>query len=172
MIPVVCFVGPSGVGKTTLLERVAAGLRGRGLGVAFIKHAVHGFEMDREGKDSWRLARAGCNPVVVASSRRVAFIQEREGEASLEELVKMLPGHVDIALAEGFKGSSKPRVEVFRSQVCESLFSRPEQLLAIVCDREMPVDVPQFGFDEVDSLVGLIVDTQLSGGRRAVDKKV
>jgi len=52
----------------------------------------------------------------------------------------------------------KPKILVSRSAVPMSLFPKPEPLLAIVSNRTVPLDVPQFGFAEVDSIVGLIVE--------------
>jgi molybdopterin-guanine dinucleotide biosynthesis protein B len=54
MIPIVSIVGKSDSGKTTLLEKLVAELRSRGLRIATVKHDAHSFEIDHEGKDSWR----------------------------------------------------------------------------------------------------------------------
>ena len=99
------------------------------------------------------------------------MVHERGDEASLEELVEMLPGQLDVVLAEGFTESRKPGVEVCRRPVSESPFTSPGQLLAVVSHRKGDVDAPGFGFDEVDSLVDLIVDGQLIVERRAVRQR-
>ena len=44
--------GYSGSGKTTLLEKLIPQFTARGLRVSVIKHAHHGFDIDRPGKDS------------------------------------------------------------------------------------------------------------------------
>jgi len=66
--PIVSFVGNSGAGKTTLLEKVVRELKGRGYKVAVIKHSHHDFQIDQEGKDSWRFAQAGSDCVVISSA--------------------------------------------------------------------------------------------------------
>ena len=78
---VIGFRGNSGAGKTTLVERVIAGLKSRGLRVSVVKHAHHDFDIDQEGKDSWRHRRAGAFEVVIASDKRMAKIREYEVEA-------------------------------------------------------------------------------------------
>ena len=167
-MPVVSFVGPSGVGKTTLLEKIVREFKGRGFRVAVVKHAHHGFEIDRPGKDSWRMTQAGCDLVVVSSCRKMAFIQERTSEAPLEELISLIDGQVDIVLVEGYKNSGKPTVEVFRSTVCQKLPVKTNELLAIVADKRIPLGVRQFDFAEINSIVdfisGQVLATKLDNG--------
>ncbi|OGQ40569.1 MAG: molybdopterin-guanine dinucleotide biosynthesis protein B, partial [Deltaproteobacteria bacterium RIFCSPLOWO2_01_FULL_42_9] len=76
----VSIVGKSGSGKTTLLEKVVAELTKRGYRVGTIKHDVHGFEIDHEGKDSWRHKMAGAKTVVLSSPDRVAVIKDVDEE--------------------------------------------------------------------------------------------
>jgi molybdopterin-guanine dinucleotide biosynthesis protein B len=156
MIPMVCFVGPSGVGKTTLLEKIVGAFKGRGWRVAVIKHAHHGFEIDQPGKDSWRMTQAGCDLVVVSSDRKMALIQEREDEASLEQIVPFIEGKADVILVEGYKNSGSAEIAVFRSAVCRELPAKSDRLLAIVADQKLPLEVLQFDFTEVDSIVDFI----------------
>src|SRR2546427_449321 len=69
--PILCFVGRSNSGKTTLIERLIPVLVREGYRIATIKHAGHGFDLDTEGKDSWRLKRAGAKTVIVTSKGSV-----------------------------------------------------------------------------------------------------
>ncbi len=111
---VIGFVGSSGVGKTTLLERVIPQLEARGLAVGAVKHASHGFEADRPGKDSHRLHGAGACAVALVSGDRLACFQrlpeEAAAEASLARALAALPGHLDAVLVEGFAWEPIPRV--------------------------------------------------------------
>ena len=52
--------GHSGMGKTTLLERLVPEISARGLVVSLIKHSHKNIDIDRPGKDSYRLREAGC----------------------------------------------------------------------------------------------------------------
>ena len=114
---VACFAGYSGSGKTTLVEQVIAHLVARGLRVSAIKHAHHGFDMDRPGKDSWRHRQAGAREVLVASDQRMALLREFvPGHApDVHGLLAQLQPDVDWVLVEGFKASSLPRIEVWRA---------------------------------------------------------
>lgn len=112
MAAIVSFVGKSGTGKTTLIEAAIKELKKKGFRVAVIKHAHHGFEMDKPGKDTWRFAQAGSDMVLVSSPGRVAIIEQVSDELSYEEAIGRVYGNVDIILVEGFKQSSKVKVEV------------------------------------------------------------
>jgi molybdopterin-guanine dinucleotide biosynthesis protein MobB len=107
-------VGWSGSGKTTLLTQVIPRLRARGLTLSTVKHAHHGFDMDRPGKDTYRHREAGAREVLVATGKRWALLHEVDGaEPALPELLaRMVP--VDLVLVEGFKTHEFPKLEVHR----------------------------------------------------------
>src|SRR5574341_2557616 len=96
MVPVVSFVGNSGVGKTTFLEKLIPVVRGRGLRVASIKHDVHNFTIDYPGKDSFRLTEAGSDIVVLSASTKLALLKTVKEERSLDDLVRMVSDRVDL----------------------------------------------------------------------------
>lgn len=168
MIPIIAFVGASGVGKTTLLEKIVANLKVLDYRVAVIKHAAHSFEIDKPGKDSWRFHKAGSDIVVLASRSRVATIHEVSREPTLAELAAAVEDKVDMILAEGFKDEDWPKIEVYRSAVSQRLFSEPGELLGIVSDHTFPIPVPRFGFEEIPAIVELILG-HVSG---AMDRKM
>lgn len=111
---VVGLVGWSGAGKTTLIERMLAALRARGLSVSTVKHAHHGFDLDQPGKDTWRHREAGAQEVLVAGGARWALLHEVAGpEPGLPDLLARL-SPVDLVLVEGFKRHAYPKIEVHR----------------------------------------------------------
>jgi molybdopterin-guanine dinucleotide biosynthesis protein B len=107
-------VGWSGSGKTTLLTQVIPRLRASGLTLSTVKHAHHGFDMDRPGKDTHRHREAGAHEVLVATAKRWALLHEVDGpEPALPTLLaRMAP--VDLVLVEGFKTHEFPKLEVYR----------------------------------------------------------
>jgi molybdopterin-guanine dinucleotide biosynthesis protein MobB len=157
LIPVISVVGHTNSGKTTLLERLIPELISRGYRVGAVKHHFHGdFEMDREGKDSWRLARAGAVAVAMSSPVRLAVIRKVRERVSVEEITRLL-GEVDLVLTEGFKQAGWPKIEVIRrAQGVEPLCRREDSLVALVSDAEWDLGVPCFGLDEIQSLADFI----------------
>ncbi len=148
MIPVISFVGNSGVGKTTFLEKLIAILKVRGYRVAAIKHDVHEFEVDYPGKDSWRLTRAGSDIVVLSSADKLALIERPNEERDLEGLVAMVDDRVDIVLTEGYRGAGAMKIEVSRSAHSHEITARLDDLLAIVADAAFDYRVPQFDLED------------------------
>lgn len=152
--PVVAFIGRSGAGKTTLMERVVRELSVRGRRVATVKHHSHvGFEIDREGKDSWRMARAGSRHVVVASPDKVAAYRTLDRELSLEEVVAGIED-ADIILVEGYRDANVPHIEVVRDT--PGFLGSPERRVAVVTDLPLDVGVPVFGFDDVTGVAEFV----------------
>lgn len=148
MIPVISFVGNSGVGKTTFLEKLITVLKARGYRIAAIKHDVHQFEVDYPGKDSWRLTRAGSDIVVLSSADKLALIERPDAERNLEGLVAMVDDRVDIVLTEGYRGASAMKIEVSRLAHSHEITARLDDLLAIATDAAFDYQVPQFNLED------------------------
>ncbi len=163
MIPVVSFVGKSGSGKTTLIEKVIPELTQRGWRVATIKHSRHGFDIDREGKDSWRHRKAGARMTVMSSPEQVAIIEDSEKDPGIGELRDRYIHDVDIILTEGFKGNIYPKIELFRAPLNrDMLCSEKDNLIAVASDKRMKVNVPCLNIDDAEGIVQLIINLFLS----------
>jgi molybdopterin-guanine dinucleotide biosynthesis protein B/molybdopterin-guanine dinucleotide biosynthesis protein len=144
--PAVTFIARSGTGKTTLLVKVIAELSRRGWTVGALKHDAHRFEIDHEGKDSWRMTAAGAAITAISSPATTAVIESHEIEPTLEQLLAPFTGKVDILLTEGFKRSALPKIEISREALQQPLLCRGEHndpaLLAVASDAELHLDVP------------------------------
>ena len=156
MRPVISVVGRANSGKTTLLEGLIAELKRRGHRLAVVKHAAEGFEIDRQGTDSWRFAEAGCELVAVSSPGKVAVIKKVEQELGPRQISRLIRADYDLLLTEGFKQGNAPKIEVHRGEQGDELLCPPKQLLAIVTDVPLPVDVPQFPADNPQGLADII----------------
>ena len=155
-IPIVCFVGRSNSGKTTFIERVIPELVRAGYKVATVKHAGHGFDLDTEGKDSWRHKQAGASSVVILSKGSMAMFADVSDQMKVEDVrERFLDGSYDLIIAEGWKNEGYPKIVIIREQVGEIPIS-PEGLLAVVSDKPVDLNVPVFGLDDVPAVASLI----------------
>lgn len=114
--PAIAFVGRHNSGKTTLVTKVIAELVARGVDVGSVKHHGHvGFDIDVEGKDSWRHRQAGACEVAVCSPDRFALIRELEREMEVDQIIELMEPH-DVVVVEGYRSSGPiPSVEVMRA---------------------------------------------------------
>jgi len=138
------FAGWSGSGKTTLIEKLIPLFVKRGLRVSLIKHAHHTFDVDQEGKDSWRHRQAGAAEILVTSSRRWVLMHELRGapEPSFDEQVKHL-SPCDLLLVEGFKHAPIPKLEVWRAEPGEGmLHPNDSYIVAVASDAKVEAKVP------------------------------
>lgn len=166
MIPIVSIVGKSDSGKTTLIEKLVPELVRRGYRVATIKHDVHGFEVDREGKDSWRHKKAGAHMVVISSPMKVAMIRDVDHDADLAEIRDQYIRDVDLILSEGFKQNKQPKIEVFRKEMHRDLLcTEEEDLMAIASNHKFDLGVPCFDLDDFGGIVDLIEEKFLKKKR-------
>jgi len=167
MLPIICIVGASNSGKTTFLEQLIPELRRRGYRVGTVKHDVHGFEMDREGKDTWRHRKAGAQTIAIASPGMLAAIRETEMEMPLEQIAGRCFWNEDLLLTEGYKQSHFPKIEVFRSAIeAKPICAAQDNLLAMVTDDPVENDVPRFRFDQVSGVADLIEERFLKGRKK------
>lgn len=155
--PVVSVVGKSNTGKTTLLCKIIPELKERGINVATIKHDVHGFDIDKPGKDTWKHGKAGSSTVVISSPTKIAMIEELEKEKSLDEIVERIE-NADIILTEGFKRENKPKIEVVRTELSSEPLCSEEEAIAIACDdiNFSYGSVPVYHWDDSKGLVDLL----------------
>lgn len=178
MIPIISIVGKSDSGKTTLIEKLLPELTRRGHRIATVKHDVHGFEVDREGKDSWRHKQAGAHTVVIASPNKVALIRDVEKDLNLEEIRDKLIQDADLILSEGYKKDVQPKIEIFRKEKHKELLcTKEDNLVAIVSNKAFDIGVPCFDLDDMKGLADFIEKTFLSSKREGeislkVDGKV
>ncbi len=163
MIPLVSIVGRSGVGKTTLLEKLVSELTRRGVRVAIIKHHTHPTPIDIPGKDSARFTEAGATAVLVASPVELARFERTPRELTLAEIAGQV-ADADLILAEGFKREPAPKIEVSRVEWDGELLAPREELAAIATDHPFDIGVPEFELDDIKGLADFICRKYLPAG--------
>ncbi|MBI2853054.1 MAG: molybdopterin-guanine dinucleotide biosynthesis protein B [Chloroflexi bacterium] len=154
MAPIVSFVGHSGSGKTTFIERLIPELRSRGYHVATVKHTHHAITPDHPEKDSWRHLQAGSEAAVFCSPDTLT-LTKLAAEAGLTDIARLLGEDYDIILVEGFKQDDVPKIEVHRRET-GPLLTGLTRLFAIVSDEPLDTKIRQFTFEDVSLLADLL----------------
>ena len=155
MPQIICIVGRSQSGKTTLIEKLIPALKNKGYKVGTIKHSHHIFDFDKSGKDSWRHKDAGADTVIVASPGKIMMVKN-DHQGTLDSL-QVYFGDLDLVITEGYKGARKPKIEVVRSaRHGDVLLKEDGHLVAVVTDIELEIDLPVFGLEDIDNLANFI----------------
>jgi len=161
-LPVLGFAAFSGTGKTTLLKKLIPLLEARGVRVGVIKHAHHNFDIDKPGKDSYELRKAGARQMLVASARRWALMTENDvdGDPQLDVLVKHLdPDIIDMVLVEGFKHVPFTRIELHRPALGHpGLYPEDSSIIAVAADAPVDnCDLPVLDLNDAAAITDFIL---------------
>lgn len=162
MIPVLAIAAWSGTGKTTLLKKLIPALCEQGIRPGLIKHTHHDMDVDKPGKDSYELRKAGAAQTIVASSQRWALMTETpdEPELDLAYLVsRMDASTLDLVLIEGFKHEAVAKILLFR-QGCghnEEELTIDEHVIAIASDVPLKADVPLLDINDIPQIAAFVV---------------
>ena len=175
-LPIVGFVAPSGTGKTTLLRKLVPALRERGVRVGYLKHTHHAFQIDTPGKDSYEIAEAGAEQVMLASTAGWALIDRRPAsvadlaDADLANFSERFDADwLDLLLVEGFHRSRYPKIEVHRFTSGKvPMYPQDTDIIAVVTDTHLPGDEhpPELPIDDPAAIAEFIVEC-LADGRFA-----
>jgi molybdopterin-guanine dinucleotide biosynthesis protein MobB len=161
-VPLLGFAAFSGTGKTTLLEQLIPLLVEKNVRIALVKHSHHNIEMDKPGKDSYRLRQAGASQVVLAGTHRsICFYEHEEAHDSelVEQLCLLKTDHLDLVLVEGYRDQPFPKIELNRGLLQKPyLYPNDANIIALVSDQTIEETIlPTFNFEQLDELVAFIL---------------
>jgi len=160
----ISFCGLSGSGKTTLIEKLARRWSESGSHFGYIKHDAHHFDMDRPGKDTYRITAAGAQVSIINDPARQAILSK----ASNGCLAKPLLLECDFVVVEGYKDLSIPKIIMIdeAGSILAHFRDKPAlSLLAYVGPWRVPppmivesLTAPYFYRDDVDAIANLVND--------------
>ncbi len=159
MSRVIGVAGFKNAGKTTLVEKLVTELTRRGYRISTVKHAHHSFDIDHEGRDSFRHRKAGATEVAVVSRHRWAIIHEsrEDAEPSLQDILSKLEP-CDLVIVEGYKRDTHDKIEV-RNLALQNpeLAGDDPTIVAIAANGAVDnAPVPLFDRDDVSALASFI----------------
>lgn len=160
-VPVLGFAAYSGTGKTSLLIKLLPLMKLQGLRVAMIKHTHHDFEIDKPGKDSYELRKAGANQVLIASDKRSAVLTEYDEPAEIDLLTlveKLDLKNIDLVLVEGYRHVPFAKIELHRPSLGKDLLFREDSsVVAVASDDDIDTgDIPLLNLNAPDEIAGFI----------------
>lgn len=161
--PLLAIAAWSGTGKTTLLRQLIPLLLARGIRPGLIKHTHHDMDVDKPGKDSYELRKAGAAQTIVASQKRWALMTEtpEEPELNLDYLVsRMDASMLDLVLVEGFKHEPVAKIVLYRSETGHSTedLELDRHVIAVASDVTLPTPVPGLDLNDPEMIADFILD--------------
>ena len=151
----------SDMGKTTLIEGLIRTFKAGGYRVGVLKYDVQKFEIDKEGKDSYRFTKAGADTMIIASAKKLAMVQVLKEEESIDTVIDRFEG-MDLIIIEGFKSNSYPQIEVhIRERTSKLLINSSEfdasNIIALATDEILEsVKLPQLDLNNVEEIACFI----------------
>jgi molybdopterin-guanine dinucleotide biosynthesis protein B len=162
MIPLLAIAAWSGTGKTTLLRALIPALCAKGLRPGLIKHTHHDMDVDKPGKDSYELRKAGAAQTIVASSQRWALMTETPDESSLDLawlVSRMDASTLDLVLVEGFKDEMVPKILLFRQNsghsIGELVFDN--NVIAVASDTPVETSLPLLDLNNIPQIAAFVM---------------
>jgi len=156
--PILSIVGYSNAGKTTLMEKLVAGLVAKDLRIATIKHSHHQPEMDTPGKDSWRHKQAGASTSLLVGSEKMLMVSDVDEALNPELLTARLFSDYDLVLVEGYASVAGAKIEVVRAERSQALRCNESELIAVATDIEsFNVAVPVLDLNQPNEVINFIL---------------
>jgi molybdopterin-guanine dinucleotide biosynthesis protein B len=165
MPPIVSVVGRSETGKTTLIQKLIKELKSKGYRIATIKHTPQEAAFDQPNKDSWRHIQAGSEATIISAPDRMAMIKPVTQALTVDQIARYLGEDYDLILAEGFKESSIPKIEVHRKEIGPPLGAIRKRI-AIVTDEPLTIKARQFPTEDIKGLASFLEEGFIKPQRR------
>jgi molybdopterin-guanine dinucleotide biosynthesis protein B len=167
MTPVLAIAAWSGTGKTSLLKKLIPALCSKGIRPGLIKHTHHNMDVDKPGKDSYELRKAGAAQTMVASTQRWALMTEtpEERPLSLGWLVsRMDHSALDLVLVEGFKHEDVAKILLFRRDAGHDVseLTIDQHVIAVASDVDLSLSVPVLDLNNIEGIVDFIEEWMAS----------
>ena len=153
-IPIYSFVAFSNTGKTTFLEKLVPVIKAHGLRIAVYKHDAHEFDIDKPGKDSWRMTRAGADVTMISSNTKAVIMENRY--VSPEELVKKID-NVDIIITEGYKAGPWKKIAMRRLENGKNFPVPPENCFLLISDTPVEGNRKYYDINDVEGVAQAIL---------------
>jgi len=165
-VPVLSIVGYSNSGKTTLMEKLVAGLSAKGLRIATIKHSHHQPEMDTPGKDSWRHKQAGAAASLLVGPEQMLMVSNVDEALNPQILATRFFSVYDLILVEGYASVPGPKIELVRAERSQTLRCSVDELIGVASDiSDLDVTVPLLDLNDEQAIMDHILIWMKAGQR-------
>ena len=153
---ILSIIGKSDSGKTTLILKLLKEFKKLGNSVAVAKHCPHGFDLDIEGKDSWRFSQAGSEGIFLTSDEQFVVIRPKESSLNLKDRLENYFSDFDIVLMEGYNDETGiKKIQIIR-RVVGGEQDNSDDTIAYISDMSLNTDKPIYKPDDISGIISFI----------------
>jgi molybdopterin-guanine dinucleotide biosynthesis adapter protein len=158
MVPIISVVGLVKSGKTTFIEALVKELSRRKYRVGTLKHTSHSFEMDSEGKDSYRLKQSGSIVGGVFTDDGIGIVRDLDDSQDLDRIIADVYSDMDIVIIEGYKLGKYPKIIILKENdpKLETEPYREDEIIAVVGEGEADNSLNFYGKYEIKKIADLL----------------
>ena len=153
---ILSIIGKSDSGKTTLILKLLPELKRIGKKVAVAKHCPHGFDLDIEGKDSWKFTKAGGEGIFLSSDDGEAVLRPRGSSLSIKEKLQNYFSDFDIVLMEGYNNEPGiKKIQIIRKGIGK-MDSPLDEIIAYISDMPLNKDKPVYNLNDISGIISFL----------------
>lgn len=131
-VTIISIAGKQNTGKTTLIRELIPKLKERGYRVGTLKYNIREFEIDHEGKDTYKYFHSGADTVALSSQDEVAVIKRVKNSPQMNEIIEKYFNDVSVILVEGCSAEDYPRIKIIDPQKMEIVGKNSNNELLLV----------------------------------------
>ncbi len=152
-VTIISIAGKQNAGKTTLLKDLIPKLKEHGRRVGTLKYNIRKFDIDHEGKDTYKYSNSGADSVAISTQSEFVVMKKTANPLTLHEIINVHFNDVDVVLVEGYREDGYPRIKITDSQDTNSDKTDPENELLLVNEK---TENRCFSIENLDKALGFI----------------
>jgi len=134
-VTIISIAGKQNAGKTTLLKDLIPKLKEHGHRVGTLKYNIRKFDIDHEGKDTYKYSNSGADSVAISTQSEFVVMKKTANPLTLHEITEAHFNDVNVVLVEGYREDDYPRVRIIGSQDTNTVEADSENLLLLVNEK-------------------------------------
>ncbi len=115
-VTIISIVGKQNAGKTTLIKDLIPKLKKQGYRVGTLKYNIRKFDIDHEGKDTYKYYHSGADSVAISSQNEFVVMKKMATPPTLHEIIETYLNNVNVVLVEGYREDDYPRIRIIDPQ--------------------------------------------------------
>jgi len=152
-VTIISIVGKQNAGKTTLIKDLIPKLKEQGHRVGTLKYNIRKFDIDHEGKDTYKYSNSGADSVAISTQSEFVVMKKIANPLMLHEIIEAHFNDVDVVLVEGYREDDYPRIRIIDSQDTNTVKTDPENELLLVNEKS---ENRCFSIEDINRVINFI----------------